>query len=667
MRRFVVVAVAVLIALSTGCSGGRLQGFTRKHAPPHQVASVQTTIVLTGEDARVLARPIGSPQDEASLAANGIQPWGPVQAVHTVTIGNQQWVVNQLSSPDPFTATYQLPDGTIFVSNEPLESIVTFTGDEGPDPATVLWTSDAGDQWEVVPGRIQVYFTQEATEQELASLIATENLHVVMSWFEAPDDPGAGGNGMSMPGGGDKVLSATRGMAGKGLPAAKAASTSPSVGNEIAWFDFQFNPETYGTVNAAMQHFLSLPHVESALPLIIDYAQVHYAFPNDPIFRDGTDPYGRESRWIDAYDVILGTPAVPLLPYAGVQQEIAVMDCGVYRNHPDMGLLSNLGVEAYDRSYVVGIGRGDPNYEVTKPGMDVSYPQYWHRLHGHGTQVASLINGHTNNSVGVPSLAPGATVLPMRLKEWTKFYRLPGVNYEPTFSANCHVKAVRALRFELYHGAYAFMVRVVNMSFGYPAFIRNLPWPSNFPTGEFKKNVSRDLKWNDRLYVASAGNDDQQARKYPAAHDNVLGVSAVDYNSDYATYYWMFQYNHRPGNSSNYMPDETYPVSGVYLETHGFDFTGTTPPLPGYESEYRFYNPGVWDYRWYYPFVGTSAAAPQIAALAYHLYSKKAQQGIITTDPPLRVAVRNKIITSRGDDLGPVHGVANYQTALAGW
>lgn len=167
--------------------------------------------------------------------------------------------------------------------------------------------------------------------------------------------------------------------------------------------------------------------------------------------------------------------------YSGRQQYIAVMDDGVYRAHADTGRLSAIGVECYDRSYEVVQNGANPVYQVTKPGMENDL--YWGRLHGHGTQIASLINGATNNHTGTPSLAPGATILPIRMKQWTKTYGLPNVPYEATFGVNTHVKAVRALRFQFYHGSYDFYVRVVSMSFGYPSYVRNLPWPPNFPTG----------------------------------------------------------------------------------------------------------------------------------------------------------------------------------------
>src|SRR5215212_3857511 len=109
-KRLSISLTICLLALLGACQSSTKSDLS---GPPRETASVQTTTLLTGSAARVIAGPVGSPQDEASLAAYGIQPWGPVQKVHNVTIGNQAWVVNELSSPDPFTHTYQLPGGKI--------------------------------------------------------------------------------------------------------------------------------------------------------------------------------------------------------------------------------------------------------------------------------------------------------------------------------------------------------------------------------------------------------------------------------------------------------------------------------------------------------------------------------------------------------------------------
>src|SRR5690606_20892814 len=139
-------------------------------------------------------------------------------------------------------------------------------------------------------------------------------------------------------------------------------------------------------------------------------------------------------------------------------------------------------------------------------------------------------------------------------------------------------------------------------------------------------NVSLDLSKNDRLYVASAGNEAGQRRAYPAAHSNVLGVSGLDYDANSDTYtYRLRTFPER--NSSNFMPDDTYPVSGVYTMDDFETYTAVTHPLPGHWGYFDGVgNDWLYDhpkYTYYLPFGGTSAAAPQVSALAYYLYSWK--------------------------------------------
>lgn len=630
-------------------------------APGRSSSDVETQTILTGDDARVEAGPVGDPQDEASLIANGILPWGPVQAIHTVTVGQSITVVNQLTSPDPFTASYQLPDGTLVTSNEPLEDIVVFDGDEGPQPDTVVWTSSYGDDWEVVPGRMTVYFNSTATEQEIAALIATENLEVVMSWFEPLD---AGGESMRGGGGGSngppKQATAVEPGTGDGSDDGSGGiglEGGSSGGNEIAYFDFEYDQLQHPDVAIAHQYFLNLPKVESALPMVIDYGKSHYPFPLDPYYFFETPPL---SKWIDSMDIV-DYPGVPILPHPGRPQYVAVIDSGVYRYHEDSYNISFIGVNCYDRRYDTGPFAGSPNYKVDKPrwapGQPAANP-YYHRLLGHGTQVASLINATTNNGIGIPSHAPGTGVLPIRLKFWTKYHQL-GFPDEPMISVNSPVKAIRALRFDFKQDAWHFNVRVVNMSIGWPSYARNLPWPPNFPTGGFKRNIKLDLRLNDRLYVASAGNEGKNARVYPAAYSNVLGVSGLDWNSLTDT----FSYTHRADDSTNYMIDETYPISGVYRVAGERGYTLVTPTSHPYYYHWQWAF-GLDAYR---PFSGTSAAAPQVSALAYHLFSKYPEIGQTNYHE-----VWDQIVQHRGPphEVEPgieVKGMVNFQGSIDNW
>ncbi len=683
-KRFVstviLLAVIALLASACGRKASQLSGDIQAAANPQPVVeetsqsrdssnvTITTTVLLTGAAARQEAGPIGSPQDEASLAANGILPWGPVQAVHEVDIDGTVYTVNQLTSPDPFTAEYQLENGNMYSTNMPLEKLIFFDSTvESPEAPTELWQCTTGDYWEVISNRITVDFDNTATEAEIAAFIASESFNVVMSWFE-PLELSGGGQTSSI---GSK--STSQGLGEGGLSEGGGGTTENLLGgsgNVMAWFELAYDSGKFISMDAAIAYLESQPKIVNAIPIITDFAAQDYPVPNDEIYKanDGVpdDPYGRESRWADAYDLIgPGNNLIPMFPYPDPHPKIhiAVMDDGVKRGLHDTGKLSNIGMVVDDDIIGFEFMGGEPVYRCVKPGME-NYT-YYGRLMGHGTQIASVINGATDNIFGIPSLAPGAVILPIRLKMWTKFHGIEGVpNDRPQYSSGSPRKAVRGLRFHFKHEQWQFQVRVVNMSLSWPSFVRNIPELDDPFGSTFKTNVSRDLNINDRLYIGSAGNEGGQKRAYPAAHSNVLGVSGLDYDPDFN----QFWYQNRSGDSSNYMPDATYPVSGVYTITAGETnlrrYTAITPPLGGYWGSIPTEQ---WYYKW---FGGTSCAAPQVSALAYHLYSRKPY---LSPSPQADyLSVSNRIVNTRISYMEPgfthpLKGPANFHDALTGW
>jgi hypothetical protein len=102
--------------------------------------------------------------------------------------------------------------------------------------------------------------------------------------------------------------------------------------------------------------------------------------------------------------------------------------------------------------------------------------------------------------------------------------------------------------------------------------------------------------------VASAGNDSSRTRKYPAAHSNVLGVTGL---------HCLGEGQYSAFSGSNYYSAQLYPISGIYNFAEGV-YAGMSTSTIWYQDNIFHY----YDY-----FGGTSAAAPQVTSLAYHLYS----------------------------------------------
>jgi len=174
------------------------------------------------------------------------------------------------------------------------------------------------------------------------------------------------------------------------------------------------------------------------------------------------------------------------------------------------------------------------------------------------------------------------------------------------------------------------------------------------PSTDLKKNINRDLKKNDRLCVASAGNrgkDPVPSRRYPAAFDNVLGVSGLITTRDGSSWYDQYTFYNGIIWGSNYYPDsfQTYPVSGIY------DFVNL---------ETRYQDPvgySLWGNPPYEHFNGTSAAAPQVSALARQLCGGRSWATYRD--------VWNRIVSTRDDTKarGHIAGLVNYSKALEGW
>lgn len=155
---------------------------------------------------------------------------------------------------------------------------------------------------------------------------------------------------------------------------------------------------------------------------------------------------------------------------------VAVIDSGVDASHPD--LRDNV---VPGKDFVAGTdGRVDRN--------------------GHGTGVAALIAAHGHGTGdGVLGVAPGATILPVRVSDASGHYRAG--------------HAARAIRWAADHGA-----GVVNLSGGSP---------SDTPALRGAVAYAQSL---DVVVVASVGNADQGDRRvlYPAAYPGVIAVASVD-------------------------------------------------------------------------------------------------------------------------------------------
>lgn len=550
-----------------------------------------------------------TPQSLFDFTQTGIAQWGPVAMTQQVAVGGQTYTVNKLASNDPFTAVYQMENGDIVISNEPLERLVG-TIVEGPTPPTEAWNGPEG-MHTIFSGEIMVLFKDEVTQQQIEAEIATHNLEVLMSWFEPPEEPGTG--------------------------------------NAIAYFEFRYDPLEFPTFSDAYAHFNADPLVSVATADALDAFKADYAqgLPNDDYY---VRRYCQQVNVLHLDTSIYARFGPPFDPFATTA--VAVFDDGVARASEDLQVMgappfyrkvSWCGVTAFEnpKATLVGISWGEATLpDPDRPGAKVT----------HGTNVAGTITAATNNNgMGVAGLAPQCGVLPIRL-----FVTLDQLNNE-SFSASSIVNAIVAMRKNFRPMDWVENVSVANHSYsqtGAASF--NL----------YNKWFSRDVCRCDRLHVACAGNTCSAEARYPAALVPVLGVSGLVTNG---AEWWP---NLVSGVGSTWFPDSTgspelrlYPVSGIYGFRNGvlneWADVGWVPASPAQGEPATNYRG---DFR------GTSFAAPQVAALAALLRNARPSARYYEVSNRI-VSTRNLAIeqTMINTYSVPLAGLVDFNTALAGW
>lgn len=213
------------------------------------------------------------------------------------------------------------------------------------------------------------------------------------------------------------------------------------------------------------------------------------------------------------YDMrLIGMPAAWQYTIGSPDVVVAVVDTGYELTHPDLQ----------------GIPVVDPyNSRAGSTSVKDGY--------GHGTHVAGTIAAATNNAIGVAGMAPGVTIMPVKVLDsngygyWSDF--LEGVDWAVA------------------HGA-----DVVNMSLGSGL--------SASQVAAFQPTFTR--AWEAGVMViAAAGNNSNDTPFYPASFANVISVSATN-NSD------------TKANFSNYGPMVDVSAPGVGITSAFKDGTYRT-------------------------------------------------------------------------------------------
>lgn len=232
---------------------------------------------------------------------------------------------------------------------------------------------------------------------------------------------------------------------------------------------------------------------------------------------------------------VIGMPAAWQLTTGAGSVVVAVLDTGYMGSHPDLAAIPTV----WPRNT-----RND-----TKNVTDG---------YGHGTHVAGTIAAQTNNGIGVAGIAPGVTIMPVKVMDsngqgyWSDF--LEGVDWART------------------HGA-----DVINLSLGGTLSLSQAAaWQPVF-----------DAAWEAGVVVvAAAGNNNRNEPFYPASFHHVISVAATT-NSD------------AKASFSNFGPavDIAAPgqsITSTYADGGYYSMSGTsmaTPHVVGVAALVRSYHP----------------------------------------------------------------------------
>lgn len=263
----------------------------------------------------------------------------------------------------------------------------------------------------------------------------------------------------------------------------------------------------------AIARMQSLPGVKSVSR--IAYRQRMTVTANDPYyvgFNGAAAPYFQTStapgQWdMHAINVAGGWNGVTSAPPV-TGAPIAIVDTGVDITHPELA-----------------------GGKITRTQCFVTYPSGTAQTNstfvtdtdGHGTNVAGISDGNSNNSLGFASVAFGAPMLAYRI-----FPTDPAGGCENSTSPQCESNTfdeATAINDAVAHGA-----KVINLSLGASG-----PCSTTDPEYTAVENAIA----HNVVVVAAAGNESSNALDCPAADPGVIAVGATSLNDSGAS---IFEY-----------------------------------------------------------------------------------------------------------------------------
>jgi serine protease len=235
----------------------------------------------------------------------------------------------------------------------------------------------------------------------------------------------------------------------------------------------------------------------------------------------------------------------------GVGVKVALLDTGcAYANYQEYRMAPDLGA-----------------VKIT-PGWDfINNDGYPNDDNGHGTHVATTLVSAANDGVGVAGVAPGCTIMPIKVLD--------------TAAYGSYENIAGGIRYAADQGA-----QIINLSL-------NGTMPASVLAEAVQYATNKGC-----LLIAAAGNEGQYGVGYPARYSQCIAVGATRFDGQLASYSnrgWGLSIVGPGGDTGMDQNKDGFP-DGILAQT--FD------PKQGYDSfGYYFYS-------------GTSMATPQVAGVA---------------------------------------------------
>lgn len=305
------------------------------------------------------------------------------------------------------------------------------------------------------------------------------------------------------------------------------------------------------SVRDAVMRYMNDPDVEYAEPNYIRKVRVT---PNDTYFSQqwGLQKISAPQAW----DINTGSTVA-----------VAVIDTGIYFNHPDLS--ANIWTNAGESNCSDGIDNDLNGYIDDCRGWNfVANNNSPMDDEGHGTHVGGIIGAAGNNGIGVSGVAWNLKLMPLKI-----------LDHE---GSGTIADEIRAITYAVAKGA-----KVINASFS----------GSDFSNAEYDAIASANTA--GVLVAAAAGNggadsigdNNDFAPEYPASYNlpNIISVAATDQN-DLLAYFSNYGFNSVDIAAPGFAIYSTYPPAG-YVNSSGTSMatpfvSGLAGLLQGYYTSF---------------------------------------------------------------------------------